>query len=447
MARPRTAAALLLSLVGGALSLILLSNHYGIPLLGEAALLACGEGGGCDVVSQSRYASFLGLPLAAWGLVFYGSLLALLAPPLLGRSEDTPERSAAFAFLLVALSLVIDVVLVGLQVFVIKAFCKFCFATYVVNLLILAALWPMRRAAEALNFLFTPQARQGLVSWLIATLAFAAAAASANMALKDRKALASTSILGVPTSIQAPEKVSPGSVDEQVAAAREEARKWKDTLDDERKLQQYLNQKARDEFNAAPVAAFDLSGSPSQGAPGAPITVVSFSDFMCPFCRDLASALRNYLPTSGNLIKAHYKHFPLEMSCNPRIGQSVHPGACELALGGICAEESGRFWEYHDKVFLERWDKAIRADVLRIGVAVGLDGPKLNSCLDAAATKGRLAREVDEGWRSGVASTPTLFIGGRKLSSTGVFPLAIEEERKRLNLPSQSGAPPAHPKQ
>ena len=103
MARTRISAALLLCLAGGALSLILLSKHYGVPLLGEAALAACGEDGGCDIVSQSRYAVFLGLPLAAWGLLFYGSLFALLAPALSGRTEETPEPSPSLAFFLVAL--------------------------------------------------------------------------------------------------------------------------------------------------------------------------------------------------------------------------------------------------------------------------------------------------------------------------------------------------------
>jgi protein-disulfide isomerase len=124
------------------------------------------------------------------------------------------------------------------------------------------------------------------------------------------------------------------------------------------------------------------------------------------------------------------------------IGQSVHPGACELALGGICADESGRFWEYHDGVFAKRWDRATREDVLNIGVAAGLDRGSLGKCMDSAAVKGRLAREVEEGVRIGVGSTPTILVNGRKIPSTGVFLMAIDEERKRLNLPPLTGAPP-----
>jgi protein-disulfide isomerase len=111
-----------------------------------------------------------------------------------------------------------------------------------------------------------------------------------------------------------------------------------------------------------------------------------------------------------------------------------------LSLGGICAQEKGRFWEYHDKVFSQRWERATREDVLKIGASVGLDPAFLGSCMDSASAKGILAKDIDEGAGAGVASTPTIFVNGRKLQSTGVFLLAIEEERKRLNLPAVSGA-------
>ena len=140
-------------------------------------------------------------------------------------------------------------------------------------------------------------------------------------------------------------------------------------------------------------------------------------------------------------MQSRYKHFPLDGTCNAGIGQTIHQGACELALGGICAEESGRFWEYHDKVFAQRWDRATREDVLKVGASVGLDGAKLKACMDSAAAKGILAKDIDEAWKLGVGSTPTMFVNGRKLQSTGVFLLAIEEERKRLKLPVVTGAP------
>jgi protein-disulfide isomerase/uncharacterized membrane protein len=451
MARARVAASLLLCLAGGALSLVLLSKHYGIPLLGEAALAACGEGGGCDIVAQSAYAVFAGLPLAAWGVFFYGSLLALLTPSLFATSEESHDEAASLGFFLVALAVLIDLILFGLQLAVIKAFCRFCVATYFVNLFLLGALWPHRQFARALNFFFTPAARRAFAAWVVSSLFVGVAAAALNAALADRKALASSpaSILGIPSTIAAPqtpatpaEPPAKGSLEEQLAAAQAEAKKWKETLDDNRRLEIYLNQKARDDFNKAEPAKIDISASPFQGPKNAPISVVVYSDFMCPFCRDLAAGLKNFLGTSGGQVKIVYKHFPLDRSCNPGLGSTLHPGACELSLGGVCAEESGRFWEFHDKVFGQpRWDRATREDVLKMGASVGLDGASLGRCMDQAATKGRLTKDVEEGVRAGIESTPTIFVNGRKLSSTGVFLLALDEERKRLNLKAPTGAP------
>ena len=254
MARTRLAVALLLSLAGGALALILLSKHYGVPLLGEAVLAACGADGGCDIVSQSRYAVFLSIPLAAWGLILYGSLAALLAPALFGRAEEGPDPGLSLAFLLSAVAVAIDVFLFGLQLFAIKAFCKFCIATYFVNLLLVAFLWPHRQLSRAATFLFAPEARRALAAWVVATLWVAATAVAGNSALDGRKEAAGNSILGTPTLLQAPEKTEKGPLEEQLAEARAEAKKWKDTLDDDRRLQIYLNQKSRDDFNKAEVA-------------------------------------------------------------------------------------------------------------------------------------------------------------------------------------------------
>jgi protein-disulfide isomerase/uncharacterized membrane protein len=441
MARTRISVAALLCLAGVLLSLLLLSKHYGVPLLGEAVLAACGEGGGCDIVAQSRYSTFGGLPLAAWGLVFYGSVFALLAPSAFARADGPADSAPSLAFFLVALGLGLDLALLGLQIFVIKAFCGFCIATYFVNLLSLVALWPFRQIGRGLDFLLSPRARRDLVAWIVTALCLGSAAVAGDSALRGRKSLAADSILGVPNLLQAPEKIEKDSVEEQLAEARAEARKWKETLDNEGRLQIYLNQKARDDFNRAPVQALDLSRSPTQGATNGPIVVVSYSDFMCPFCRDLAAALHNYLPSASNRVTTYYKHFPLDTACNPHVGQALHPGACELAKGGVCAQESGRFWEYHEKVFAQRWERATRDDVLRIGGSVGLDASALGACLDAATTKGRLAKDIDEAARVGVASTPTMFVNGRKLQSSGVFLLAIEEERKRLNLPPVSARP------
>ena len=450
MAKIRIAIALGLCVAGAFLTIILLSKHYGVPLLGEAVMAACGTGEGCDVVAQSRYSAFLGLPLAAWGLFFYGSVLVLLLPELVSDSEERKTGAASFALVLAATAIVIDAALLFVQAFLIKAFCTFCVATYGVNLALIAALWSFGFTGAA-DFLLTPKHRASLLSWAAAALATFGLSFSLDMALADRKALASASILGVPlppaasVASEATPTPAQGSVEEQLASARAEAKKWKDTLDDDKRLNVYLMNKALREFNESPVVSHDLARAPRQGPKDAPIHVVSYSDFMCPFCRDLAQGLQRFLPTAGGQIQLHYKHFPLDAACNEQVGHSLHPGSCELSRAGICAEELGRFQEFHDKVFARPWDRATREDALDIGASVGLDRNRLGACMDSQATRGILARDIADGWKVGVGgSTPTVFINGRKVPSTNLFLLSLEEERKRLNLPPPGAPAPRH---
>jgi protein-disulfide isomerase/uncharacterized membrane protein len=440
--RLRSSIVSLLALAGLALSLILLSKHYGIPLLGEAALQACGEGGGCDIVDQSRFARFLGIPLAAYGVFFYGSLLALVAPIVLAPSAGEPESEAneesqgvlALAFLLVAFALVVDIVLLGLQAFVIRAFCSFCLWTYAVNVAALIALFSFRAAITRRVSRFIGDAPRA-ASWALASTAVALAAFATNEALAAKKDVANASILGVPSSLAPnPPQPAEGSVEEQLQQAQAEARRWKETLDDPQKLQTYMNQKMADEYNQTEKVRVDTSRAPFKGSANAPITVVEFADFMCPFCRELAGAFGNYVRGAGGRVKVHFKHFPLDTTCNPKIGRMVHEGACDLARGAICADESGRFWEFHDQVFARPWERATHDDVLRLGVAAGLDATRFAACLDSAATKGRLSAEIDEGWSLGVGSTPTVFVNNRKLKAPNVFLIAVDEETKRLGL-------------
>ena len=223
MNKIRIGAVVFLCLVGGGLSLLLLSKHYGVPLLGEAALAACGEGGGCDIVDQSRYARFLGFPLAAWGLFFYGSLIALVAPLLLGARDDESDSAWSLGFCLVALAVAIDAILFGLQFAVIKAFCRFCIATYAVNALALLALWPFRGIAKARSFVVDASSRRALGAWSMALIAVASAALAGDAALANRKALAGASILGFVSPASSPAAAA-GSLEEQLASARAEAK-------------------------------------------------------------------------------------------------------------------------------------------------------------------------------------------------------------------------------
>ena len=87
---------------------------------------------------------------------------------------------------------------------------------------------------------------------------------------------------------------------------------------------------------AAPAAEIKYKTN-VKGPADAPIKVVEFADFMCPGCQAASGALRSWFAQQGPDVNLTFKNFPLEQSCNPGIGQTVHRGACELARGAICA--------------------------------------------------------------------------------------------------------------
>jgi protein-disulfide isomerase len=169
-----------------------------------------------------------------------------------------------------------------------------------------------------------------------------------------------------------------------------------------------------------------------KGPADAPIKVVEFADFMCPGCRAASGALREYFAQQGSDINLTFKNFPLEKTCNPGIGQSIHNGSCELALGSICAAELGGFWPYHDRIFSRAWEVATRQDVIDNGVAAGMDKAKFSACLASPEASSKLALQVKEGFEVKVEVTPTLVVNGRKLAATNQFSTAVEEERKKL---------------
>ena len=169
-----------------------------------------------------------------------------------------------------------------------------------------------------------------------------------------------------------------------------------------------------------------------KGPANAPIKVVEFADFMCGGCQAASGALRSYFAQQGDDISLTFKNFPLEKTCNPGIGQTIHNGACELALGAICASELEMFWPYHDRIFSRAWQSATRQDVIDNGVAVGMNKAKLEACMASPAANSKLALQIKEAFEIKVEVTPTLVVNGRKLQATNQFLTVVEEERKKL---------------
>ncbi len=152
---------------------------------------------------------------------------------------------------------------------------------------------------------------------------------------------------------------------------------------------------------AAPVVFSDLQGRPSQGPENAKVTLVEFSDFHCPFCSQLESTLNEVLKGYEGKVRRVWRHYPLAM----------HPGSERTHQASECAHEQGKFWEYHDRLFLSGGP---RTDEGYISAAqqLGLDMPKFQACLNGSASLETVRRDVSRGKESGVRGTPAVFING-----------------------------------
>jgi protein-disulfide isomerase len=152
-------------------------------------------------------------------------------------------------------------------------------------------------------------------------------------------------------------------------------------------------------------------GAPVRGAADAPVTVVEFSDFECPFCKQTRPTLKQLLERYPGKVRLAYRDFPLD---------SIHPQARRAAEAARCAHDQGKFWEYHDVLFTQSPQLALE-DLRHYAGQVGLDVTKFDSCLAAGVHKAAVQRDLDEGNRLGVTGTPAFFINGRALQ--GAQPL------------------------
>lgn len=162
------------------------------------------------------------------------------------------------------------------------------------------------------------------------------------------------------------------------------------------------------------------AGRPAKGPKEAPIEIVEFSDFQCPFCQRANPTVDQVLKTYGDKIRFVYRHYPL----------GNHPNARPAAEAADCAHQQERFWEYHDVLFAA--PARLGNDDLKAHAAtVGLDTTKFAACVDGRQTKNIVDEDMKAAEAVGVSGTPAFFINGRPLEGAqpfAAFKRIIDEE-------------------
>jgi protein-disulfide isomerase/uncharacterized membrane protein len=374
---------IILGAAGLGICFYLYSLHIDL-LMGEiksGPLCGADNGLGCHSVASGPYSIMMGIPLASWGAIFYSTLVLLGFGGIIFW-RDCGRGFLRWAFFLAVFGLAFDLYLAYTMIFRIRAACWLCAATYAINFMIIIVLakevWREPRPRMSLRAIFpgTKDAqgidlyyRNVIKGLLIGGILLAA-------------------VVGVAGSQFLSKSLTEND--------RERLVNIKKNLS---------QQKPR---------VIEVKNRPVMGADDATVTVVEFSDFLCPFCAKASRYIKLAESGTRDSTRFVFRHYPLDKSCNRKLRSNVHPGACLLAEGAVCAFEQDKFWEYHDIAF-ETEGSISRAVVMDTASEIGLDLGEFKRCLDSGRGLKVVSEDLQAAYNAGVKSTPTLFINGRRL--------------------------------
>ena len=173
-----------------------------------------------------------------------------------------------------------------------------------------------------------------------------------------------------------------------------------------------------------PVVSASPDDDPQLGPADAPVTIIEFSDFQCPFCQKSVAVLQDLRQRYGDKIRLVYRDFP-----GPN-----HPNAFLAAEASECAHEQGKFWQYHDLLFSRQMQSSLW-DFVALAADSGLDAEAFRQCVNSGRFRTEVRKDLEDGLRLGVTSTPTFFINGRPLVGLQSISAFQELIDKGLALP------------
>jgi protein-disulfide isomerase len=182
---------------------------------------------------------------------------------------------------------------------------------------------------------------------------------------------------------------------------------------------QQLREQAKIEITLQPPSIDVPAVGPSRGNANAPVTIIEFSDYQCPYCASTEEAVKKVLESYKDKVRLVYRDYPL----------SFHEQAQKAAEAARCAGDQGKYWEYHDTLFAKQ-GALEPAELVQYATDLKLDGAKFKECLDGDKYADAVAKDVEAASQVGVTGTPTFFVNGRLLGgaqSYEAFSQVIDE--------------------
>ena len=177
-------------------------------------------------------------------------------------------------------------------------------------------------------------------------------------------------------------------------------------------------------INVQFVKKINVKGAPVKGPQNAPVQIVVFCDFQCFYCARTQQLLKDVLKKYHNKVKIIYKHYPLKR----------HKSAKDAAIASIIAHESGKFWEFHDKLF-ENSKKLDRQKILSIAGELGFNTEEFEASMKDNKYNMVLAGDLSDARKAGVTGTPKIFINGILLKNRSLngFSTLINKQLQKSN--------------
>ena len=196
-----------------------------------------------------------------------------------------------------------------------------------------------------------------------------------------------------------------------------------DSIDkNQKEILKIVNKGKRPQIDFNKEHKIPLESSKIRGNPAAPVTIVEFSDFQCPYCSRLQPTLKEVLKAYPDDVRLVYKDFPL----------SFHKQAKNAARAAHAAGEQGKYWEMHDLIF-EKYNKLTEEMFTEFAEKLELDITKFKADFKSARYDKQIEQDINLGRRVGVSGTPTLFMNGKRMRNRNLsdFKTAIDGYLKK----------------
>ncbi|HEU4403369.1 MAG TPA: thioredoxin domain-containing protein [Candidatus Polarisedimenticolia bacterium] len=175
----------------------------------------------------------------------------------------------------------------------------------------------------------------------------------------------------------------------------------------------------------------DIGHSPTRGPKDAPVTIVEFSDFQCPFCAEVESTLQQVLKAFPKEVRLIYKQYPL----------NIHPYARQAAVASLAANAQGKFWPMHDKLF-QNFQAINEENIKKWAREVGVNMAEFEKAMQSGQHEPAVQKDLADGAAARVMGTPTLFVNGKHVHerSFDFLKKTIQEELAALQKTSTTPA-------